>query len=205
MHCLSSPLWDTWLSWSPPVDEKARGAPIQNSIQRWMWWRLSKVDRFWEKLLKRWKLLGHVQLFVTPWTSPGQNSGVGSLLLLQRSPWPRNQFGSPALQADSLPTELSEKTKNTGVGSLPLLRGIFPTQGPRERGEYWGWYWGVPPINWGQSLIWETWKLTDWSQTDHKRGFGHSDLEMPLRALRGGWQLLSSSAEIPANDRAILR
>ena len=31
-----------------------------------------------------WKLLSHVWLFVTPWNSPGQNTGVGSLSLLQR-------------------------------------------------------------------------------------------------------------------------
>ena len=85
----------------------------------------------------------------SPWNSPGQNTRVGSLSLLQwifptqgsnpglphcrrilyqlshegsprilewvaypfssRSFWPRYQPGSPALQADSLPTELSGK------------------------------------------------------------------------------------------------
>ena len=30
-----------------------------------------------------WKLFSHVWLFVTPWNSPGQNTGVGSLSLLQ--------------------------------------------------------------------------------------------------------------------------
>ena len=35
---------------------------------------------------------------------------------------------SPVLQADSLPTEPPSKPKNTGVGSLSLLQGIFPTQ-----------------------------------------------------------------------------
>ena len=35
---------------------------------------------------------------------------------------------SPALQADSLPAEPPGKPKNTGVGSLPLLQGIFLTQ-----------------------------------------------------------------------------
>ena len=35
---------------------------------------------------------------------------------------------SPALKADSLPAEPSEKPKNTGVGSLSLLQGIFLTQ-----------------------------------------------------------------------------
>ena len=35
---------------------------------------------------------------------------------------------SPALQADSLPSEPQGKPKNTGMGSLSLLQGIFPTQ-----------------------------------------------------------------------------
>ena len=35
---------------------------------------------------------------------------------------------SPTLQADSLPAETQGKPKNTGVGSLSLLQGIFPTQ-----------------------------------------------------------------------------
>ena len=35
---------------------------------------------------------------------------------------------SPALQADSLPAEPPGKPRNTGVGSLSLLQGIFPTQ-----------------------------------------------------------------------------
>ena len=35
---------------------------------------------------------------------------------------------SPALQAASLPAEPQGKPKNTGVGSLFLLQGIFPTQ-----------------------------------------------------------------------------
>ena len=35
---------------------------------------------------------------------------------------------SPALQVDSLPSELPGKPKNTGLGSLSLLQGIFPTQ-----------------------------------------------------------------------------
>ena len=34
----------------------------------------------------------------------------------------------PTLQADSLPAEPKGKPKNTGVGSLSLLQGMFPTQ-----------------------------------------------------------------------------
>ena len=72
--------------------------------------------------------------FVTPWTvqsmefsrpeywsgqpfhSPGDlpNPGIG----------PR----SPTLQADSLPVEPQGKPKNTGVGSLSILQGVFLTQ-----------------------------------------------------------------------------
>ena len=35
---------------------------------------------------------------------------------------------SPTLQVDSLPSEPPGKPKNTGVGSLSFLQGIFPTQ-----------------------------------------------------------------------------
>ena len=39
-----------------------------------------------------------------------------------------SQSRSPMLQADSLPAESQGMPKNTGVGSLSLLQGIFPTQ-----------------------------------------------------------------------------
>ena len=41
---------------------------------------------------------------------------------------PRIEPRSPALQANSLPAEPQGKPKNTGVGSLSRLQGIFPTQ-----------------------------------------------------------------------------
>ena len=43
-------------------------------------------------------------------------------------PIPGIKSRSLALQADSLLSEPSGKSKNTGVGSLSLLQGIFPTQ-----------------------------------------------------------------------------
>ena len=46
---------------------------------------------------------------------------------------------SPALQADSLPAEPQGKPKNTAVGSLSLLRGIFLTQELN---------WGLPRCRW---------------------------------------------------------
>ena len=41
---------------------------------------------------------------------------------------PGNEPRSPALQVDSLPPEPPGKPKITGVGSLSLLQGKFPTQ-----------------------------------------------------------------------------
>ena len=43
-------------------------------------------------------------------------------------PNPGTKPRSPALQVDSLPSEPSGKPRNTGVGSLTLPQGIFPTQ-----------------------------------------------------------------------------
>ena len=43
-------------------------------------------------------------------------------------PNPGIECRSPALQADSFPSEQPGKPMNTGVGSLSLLQGIFPTQ-----------------------------------------------------------------------------
>ena len=53
----------------------------------------------------------------------GQNTGVGSLSLLQGI-----KTRCPTLQVDSLPAETQEKPNSTGLGSLFLLQGIFPTQ-----------------------------------------------------------------------------
>ena len=62
----------------------------------------------------------------SPQNSPGQNTGVGSLSLLQGNlPNPGIEPRSPSLQADSSPVEPSGKPKNTGVGSLSLLQQIF--------------------------------------------------------------------------------
>ena len=47
----------------------------------------------------------------SPWNSSGQNTGVGSLSLLQEGlPDPGIELGSPALQADSLSAELQGKS-----------------------------------------------------------------------------------------------
>ena len=61
----------------------------------------------------------------SPWNSPAQNTGVGSLSLLQ------GIFPTQGLNPDllnSLPAEPQGKPKNTGVGSLFLLQQIFLNQ-----------------------------------------------------------------------------
>ena len=64
----------------------------------------------------KWKLLSRVQLFTTPWTihcmefsRPEYYSGYSLSLLQQIFPAQKLNRGSPALQVDSLPTELSGK------------------------------------------------------------------------------------------------
>ena len=85
----------------------------------------------------KWGSLSRVRLFATPCT-------VGSSLYMEFSrqeywsglplpfpgdlPNPGREPRSPTLQTDSLPSEPQGKPKNTGVGSLSLLRWIFPGQ-----------------------------------------------------------------------------
>ena len=50
------------------------------------------------------------------------------VLLQGNLPDPGIELRSPALQADPLPSESPGNPKNTGVDSISLLQGIFPTQ-----------------------------------------------------------------------------
>ena len=60
--------------------------------------------------------------------SPGKNTGVSCHALLQGT-FPRGiEPRSPALQVDSLLSEPKGKFKNTRVGSLSFLQGIFLIQ-----------------------------------------------------------------------------
>ena len=62
----------------------------------------------------------------SPWNSPGQNTGVGSLSLSPGVlPNPGIEPRSPTLREDSLSAEPQGKPKNMGVGSLSLLQQIF--------------------------------------------------------------------------------
>ena len=84
--------------------------------------------------------LSRVRLFVTPWTVAHQMPL--SIEFFRQEYWsglpcpppgdlpnPEIEPRSPTLQVDSLLSEPPGKPKNTGVGSLSLLQGIFLTQG----------------------------------------------------------------------------
>ena len=80
------------------------------------------------------QLLSHVRLFVTPWMIQSMEFSRPEYWSGQPFPSPGDlpnpgiEPRSPALQVDSLLAEPPGKPKNTGVGSLSLLQGIFPTQ-----------------------------------------------------------------------------
>ena len=64
----------------------------------------------------------------SPRNSPGQNTRVGSLSLLQGSSQPRDQTQVSRIAGRFFPAEPQGNPKNTGVGSLSLLQKIFLTQ-----------------------------------------------------------------------------
>ena len=85
------------------------------------------------------KSLSCIQIFVTPWTIVHEaplSIGILQARILERiaitPPGDLPNSGiesmSPALQADSLPSEPPGKPKSTGVGNLSLLQGNVPTQ-----------------------------------------------------------------------------
>ena len=65
---------------------------------------------------------GILQARILEWVAFPFSRGWSSL------PKDQTQAEDQTLQADSLPAEPPGKPKNTGVGNLSLLRGIFPTQ-----------------------------------------------------------------------------
>ena len=72
-----------------------------------------------------------VQLFAIPWIiacQTPQSMGILQARISRGSSNPGVKPRSPTLQVDSLLSEPPGKPKNTGKGSLSLLKGIFPTQ-----------------------------------------------------------------------------
>ena len=87
-----------------------------------------------------WKSLSRVQLcnpreFTSAWNSPGQNTGVGSLSLLQGSSQPRDRIQVSCIAGDSLPAEPRGKQLCVCAcspwASLPAPRQPHPLSRPR--------------------------------------------------------------------------
>ena len=72
--------------------------------------------------------MGRIPWVYIPWNSPAQNTGVGSLSLLQGIFL--TQGSNPGLLhcRGFVLAEPQGKPKNTGMGSLSLFQWIFPTQ-----------------------------------------------------------------------------
>ena len=95
-----------------------------------------QVIKHWIEWINELKLLSHILTFCnpmdctySPWNSPSQNTGVGSLFPSPGGlPNPGIEPRSPTLQVDSFPAEPPGKLRNTGVGSLSLLQQIFSIQ-----------------------------------------------------------------------------
>ena len=110
------PLQYSWLK--NPMDRGTWRATVHGVTKSQI--RLSDTQhKGWKgvkgKSLSRVRLLATHGLY-SPWNSPGQNTGVDSLSLLQRIFPAQNQTWSPALQADSLPTELSGRQGEDKLG-----------------------------------------------------------------------------------------
>ena len=81
--------------------------------------------------VSQWKSLSHIRLFVTPMDYTVHGILQARILVwvsLSLLPGIFLTQGSPTLQVASLSGEPQGKPKNSGVGSLFLLQGIFPTQ-----------------------------------------------------------------------------
>ena len=129
------------------VESNLRGdvtlsSPIKLLLDTRYWSRVfyTKIYSFnFHNNLKCYAVLSLIQLFVTPWTVAHQaphpwefsRQGYWSGLPFPTPgdlPNPGIKPRSPMLQVDSLPAEPPGKPKNTAVGSLSLLQGIFLTQ-----------------------------------------------------------------------------
>ena len=109
-------------------------AMYETWVQSLRCWRRRRMERQGKEMQPcekwTWKSHSRVQLFETPWT-------IQSMEFSRPAYWSGKPLPSPGdfpkprsltLWVDSLPAELWGKPKNTGVGSLPLLQQIFPTQ-----------------------------------------------------------------------------
>ena len=92
-------------------------------------WKYSLIQRISDTVkvkVASHSLLPHRQC--SPWNSPGQDTGVGSLFLPQGTSQTRDRTEVSHIKRGFFTRWASGKPKNTGVGSLFLLQWIFLTQ-----------------------------------------------------------------------------
>ena len=85
---------------------------------------------------KKWSEMNVVQscptlcdpMDYTVWDSLGQNNGVGSFSFSRGSFQPRDWTQISCIAGGFFTSWATREVKNTGVGSLSLLQGTFPTQ-----------------------------------------------------------------------------
>ena len=80
------------------------------------------------KVLQSCLTLYTVHGLYSPWNFPGQSTRVATFPFSRGSSQTRDQSQGSFIAGGFLPAEPQGKSKNTGVGSLFLLQGIFPTQ-----------------------------------------------------------------------------
>ena len=126
-------VWEllTWPTWDQPPEDSKR-CSLRGATGAHAFGSVSVNKKFLPQGARR--KCTKTQVFAAPWTiqsmefsRPEYWSGL-QLLSPGDLPKPGIEPRSPSLQANCLPAESPGKPKNTGVGSLPLLQGIFPTQ-----------------------------------------------------------------------------
>ena len=121
----------------------------------------------------KWKLLSHVRLCDPMDHRILQDRNLECVAFPSPGDLPNPEIKprSPTLQADSSPTELQGKPKNTGVGSQSLLQRIFLTQ----------------ESNWGVLCWWDSLPAEP-SGKPTKRWPHHNSRLISRMLLRASWE-----------------
>ena len=125
-----------------PIDSSPPGSPVPGILQaRTLEWVATSFSNAWKWKVKV-KSLSRVRLSATPWTAAYQ--APPSIGFSRQEYWSRVSLPSPigclvkwnesgsimfnSLWSHGLYSSWNSPGCNTGVGSLSLLQGIFPTQ-----------------------------------------------------------------------------
>ena len=105
-----------------PIDGSPPGSPVPGILQaRTLEWVAISFSNAWKWKVKG-KSLSRVRLLATPWTTAHQ--APPSMGFSRQEYW----SGGPLPSLHGLYSPWNSPGQNTGVGSLFLLQGIFPTQ-----------------------------------------------------------------------------